>query len=675
LLFARQKHSTMTVRNPGVPRVPPPGFLPPDPRVEEPYRFTPQMALRVALLGALALIVFCALFFRLWALQVISGDRYLEDARNNQVRTFRLQAPRGSIVDRNGTVLVSNVPGTLVQVWPAALADIPRPQRVASLNRLARLLRLNPIQLRRKVSKQERTDPLTPVVVKHAVGDLKAAYLMEHQSEFPGVQITETSLRRYDQGPIAAQILGYVREISPQQLKQREKDGFAPGDLLGQTGIEARYDSFLRGLPGVGRVSVDARGRVTSEREFSQLPESGDGVRLTLDADLQRAAEDALAFGIRLARENDEWAADGGALVAMNVNTGEILALASNPTFDPKIWSGNVSPKQLERLANPRANHPTLNRAISGLYPPGSTFKPITALAAMQEAMLSPDEEVPCTGSMVVGEDKQRFANWNPYANYPLTLRRALAESCDTYFYDVALRFYERRDSPLQRWARRMGFGGASGVDLGPEEPGLVPTPAWRRRHFESEIDKIWTPGQSVQLAIGQGDLLVTPLQMTRAYAMIANGGKLVEPHIVSAVEEPRSEGETPVVLRPFRPKPARDIGIDPYRLQAVQEGLYQATHEPYGTSQQVFRQFPVPVAGKTGTAEKFISLPGFQGLRDQSWWCGYGPYNSPELAVCAVIENGGFGGTAAAPTALKVFEHYFDVEPNSYVSSIQESD
>jgi penicillin-binding protein 2 len=633
------------------------------------------MAIRVAVLGVLAIVVFSALFFRLWALQVISGDRYLEDARNNQARTFRVEAPRGSIVDRNGNVLVSNVPGTLVQIWPAALEDVPSAQRVRSLTRLARVLGVKPAEVRRKVQKQQQSDPLTPVVITQSVGNLRAAYLMEHKAEFPGLQIAATSLRRYDQGTIAAPILGYVREISPQQLKQREKDGFAAGDTVGQTGIEARYDSYLRGLSGVGRVNVDARGRVTSEREFSQLPESGNNVRLTLDVELQRAAEDALQYGIRLALENDEWAADGGALVAMNVNTGEVLALASNPSFDPNIYTGNVSEKDLRRLAKPSANSPTLNRAISGLYPPGSTFKPITAIAAMQEGMLSAGEEIPCTGQMVIGRDRQVFRNWNPYADYPLSLTRALAESCDTYFYDIALRFYERRDSPLQRWSRRMGFGHPTGLDLGPEAGGLVPTPGWRRKHFESAVDKIWTPGQSVQLAIGQGDLLVTPLQMTQAYAMIANGGKLVEPHIVQSIEEPRSQGEPPVVLRPYTPKPPRDIGLDPGAIAVIQEGLYQATHEIYGTSQQVFRLFPVPIAGKTGTAEKAVTLPGFQGLRDQSWWCGYGPYASPEIAVCAVIENGGFGGTAAAPTALKVFEKYFNVDPGSYGTSIQESD
>jgi penicillin-binding protein 2 len=541
------------------------------------------------------------------------------------------------------------------------------------LRRLSGLLGVPFKDVRKKVDARAESDPLTPVSVKTGVGDLRASYLMEHQADFPGVQISQTYLRHYEQGTIASQILGYVSEISAEQLEVRATDGYAAGDRIGQTGIEFAYDGYLRGLPGVGRVYVDALGRVTSERQFSQLPESGDNIKLTIDTELQRTAEEALEYGIRLAHEDGEWAADGGALVAMNVNTGEILALASNPTFDPSVYVGNVEPKELERLADKSANYPTLNRSVAGTYPPGSTFKPITALAALQEGMLSADEEVPCVGKRVI--DGQTFANWDPYANYALTLDRALAESCDTYFYDVALRFYERDDSPLQRWTKTMGFGSPTGVDLGPEADGLVPTPAWRRRHFESEIDKIWTSGDSVQLAIGQGDLLVTPLQMTRAYAMIANGGKLVQPQLVQAVEEPRNEGEPPVVLRPYTPKPPKDLNLDPSALAVIQQGLFQATHESYGTSVNVFNDFPVPIAGKTGTAEKFVQLPGFQGLRDQSWWCGYGPYDNPELAVCALIENGGHGGTAAAPTALQVFEQYFDVEPGSYTATVQVSD
>jgi penicillin-binding protein 2 len=464
-----------------------------------------------------------------------------------------------------------------------------------------------------------------------------------------------------------------VSEISQQQLDNRQGKGYAAGDRIGQTGVEATYDTYLRGLPGIGRVYVDALGRVTSAREFQQLPEAGDNVRLTIDAGLQKTAEDALAYGIRLAHEDGQWAADGGALVAMNPNTGEILALASNPTFDPSVYTGRVDKKDLERLADQSANHPTLDRATAGLYPPGSTFKPVTALAALETGLLSPNELIQCTPKEVV--DGQTFTNWDPYVNTPMTLTTALAASCDTYFYQVALRFYNRTDSPLQRWAHSMGFGAPTGIDVGPEASGLIPTPAWRRHYFKTEIDKIWTSGDSVQLGIGQGDVLVTPLQMTRFYAMLANGGKLVEPHVVQSVEEPATPGQPPVVLRPYSPKPAKDVGLNPNNIRVVQEGLYDATHANYGTSTGIFGSFPKTIVGKTGTAEKYVTLPGYQGLQDQAWWCGYGPYEKPSLAVCAMIENGGHGGVVAAPVALQVFQKFFNVDPNSYSAAVVNSD
>ena len=616
--------------------------------------------------------LFCVLFFRLWALQVISGQKYLDEARDNQVRTFRAPAQRGSILDRNGQVLVSNVPGTAVQLWPAALEDLSPEGRNAVLRRVARVLGVPYRRITHELE-DRGTDQLTPITLKTAVPNMTVNFLLEHQNDFPGVQINQVSLRHYNEGAIAPQVLGYVGEISQEQLDARKKAGYGLGDRIGQAGVEAAYDPYLRGLPGVGRVYVDAMGRVKSAREYEQLPEPGDNVRLTIDANLQRTAEEALAYGIRVAHEDGRWAADGGALVAMDPNTGEILALASNPSFDPSVYVGRVQQRDLKRLRDPKANHPTLNRALAGVYPAGSTWKPMTALAALEAGLLAPDEVIQCTGKEVV--DGQTFTNWDPFANEPMTLTTALAASCDTYFYQVGLRFYERNDSPLQKWARTMGFGGRTGIDVGPEEKGLVPTPAWRRRYFKTEIDKIWTSGDSVQLAIGQGDLLVTPLQMTRFYAMLANGGKLVEPHVVKSVEEPGNQGQPPVVLRPYAPKPPKNLNVDPGALRIVQEGLFDATHASYGTSSGIFGSFPVAIAGKTGTAEKFVRLPGYQGLQDQAWWCGYGPYAKPKLVVCALIENGGHGGVTAAPAALKVFEKYFKVDPSSYSAAVKDSD
>jgi penicillin-binding protein 2 len=370
------------------------------------------------------------------------------------------------------------------------------------------------------------------------------------------------------------------------------------------------------------------------------------------------------------------WDANGGAVVALDPHDGSILALASAPTYNPGVYSGRVTMKKLAAQgltpATAKAkNYPSLDRALVGTYPPGSTFKPVTALAAMQQHIVSPYSTLPCTGSYTAPEDRgktpQVFKNWDPFVNAAIDMPTALAISCDTYFYELGNRFYELNKNyghPLQAWASSFGFGRRTGVDVGPEASGLLPTPEWRARTFTAKtdpccwrLDSLWKPGDSIQLAIGQKDLLVTPLQMARFYALIANGGKLVTPHLLLSVDQSITGGATPHPAAPA----AQQINIDPGALDVVRQGLNKATHDPLGTSSAVFGNFPVDIAGKTGTAEKAIDPgDGIARLFNQSWWCGYGPYGDPKLVVCALIENGGHGGTAAAPTALKVFSEYF---------------
>ena len=277
----------------------------------------------------------------------------------------------------------------------------------------------------------------------------------------------------------------------------------------------------------------------------------------------------------------------------------------------------------------------------------------------MQEHVFSAYESIQCTPTATYGLDEQRFRNWNPFVNRPMTLPEALAESCDTYFYDIGNRFYEGGSDSrvrMQQWARKFGFGAPTGLDIGGEADGLVPTPEWRKKTFESDWDRAWNPGDSIQLSIGQKDLLVTPLQMTAFYAMLANGGKIVTPYLVSDVEQPGAKGSPRVVLRRFAPTPPKSAGVDPVALAAVRDGLYAATHSSAGTSSSVFANYSVPISGKTGTAEKVVQLPGYPAdhLEDQSWWCGWGPSDSARLVVCALIENGGHGSAAAAPAALQ---------------------
>jgi penicillin-binding protein 2 len=647
-------------------RTPSGRFLPPDPRVREPHRLTPQLALRVAILGGVALLAFVVLFFRLWSLQILSGQEYLNAAKSNQLRLIRVEAPRGPLLDRHGRVVVSNLAGTAVQLW---VGDMPKEGRFELVQRLAKVLDVSPRELARQVD-EHRLDPLTPIVVKTSVGEEQVDYLYEHKAEFPGVEVAQVYLRDYRYGTLAAQVLGYTGEISPDELKQLHKRGYRSGDRIGKTGIEAAYDTYLRGAPGLAQIRVDSLGRPQSQLELRAEARPGYALRLTLDMRLQRAAEQALQYGIGLAQANHQWAADGGAIVALDPRDGSVLAMASAPTFKPSLFVGRTDSKKLAALYNDPGN-PLFNRATAGLYPPGSTWKPMTALAGMQEHMFSAYDSIQCTPSARYGLDRQLFRNWNPYVNRPMTLPEALAESCDTYFYEIGNRFYEAGSDGrmrMQQWARKVGFGAATGLDVGGEAAGLVPTPEWRRKTFTSDWDRAWNPGDSIQLAIGQKDLLVTPLQMAAFYAMLANGGKLVTPHVVSDVEQSGSKGSPRVVLRRFAPTPPRSAGVDPSALTAIGDGLYAATHSTSGTSSGVFGNYPIPISGKTGTAEKVVPLPGYPSdhLEDQSWWCGWGPSDSARLVVCALIENGGHGSSAAAPAALKVFERYFGVKSPS---------
>ncbi|MGB2876373.1 MAG: penicillin-binding protein 2 [Gaiellaceae bacterium] len=661
-------------------RARPPGsdrFLPPDPRVEGPYRFTPQLALRLGILGAVALIAFGILFFRLWALQVLSGPQYLRAALDNQVRTVRVEGQRGEIFDRTLHPLVATIGGSAIQLWPA---DLPKTwaARVEELRNLSKVTRVPVRQLLLEI-RRRGSDPVTPVTVRASVNrDAPILYLLEHSEQFPGVEVVHTYLRSYPYGPLAAQLLGYVSEISPGQLKQLRGKGYQAGDKLGQAGLEATYDTYLRGRAGTAQLRVDSLGRPRSQLVVKRAPSPGESIRLTLDINLQRAAEKALVYGINRARSNGQLSADGGAIVALDPRDGSILAMASNPTYDPRVYTGRVT---LSRLAAagllsttaPQHNFPSLNRAISGVYPAGSTFKPVTALAALETHTISPSTTLDCTGSFTVfksdGTVAQVFHNVDPFISEAMTLPTAIGASCDTWFYRVGYKFYNAPPSaghPLQAWASKFGIGRTTGVDVGPEESGLLPTPEWRNRAFTAktdphnwQIDRLWKPGDSIQLAIGQKDLLVTPIQLARFYALIANGGKLVRPHLVQDVVEGGSGRTPPRVVHQFVPPPPQPVGLDLTSLAVVQDGLFQATHASYGTSAGIFRNFPVPIAGKTGTAQKNPNT----NQQDQSWWCGYGPANStepPQIVVCALIENGGFGADAAAPAALQVFQQFF---------------
>jgi penicillin-binding protein 2 len=600
---------------------------------------TPQLALRVAVIGGVALVAFAVIFFRLWYLQVLSGDKYLAEANNNRVREIKVQAPRGEVVDREGRVLVDNRTGLAVKVTPDKLPEEPG-ERTALYRRLGKVLGVHASRVDRQVKRQLKALPFSTATVKQDVPLPVVSYVLEHQEDFPGVTVERVFLRSYPHHAIGGHLFGTVGEVTKEQLKDERYRGVDLGDRVGQSGIEYQYDRFLRGRNGASRVQVDALGKLKGELAVRQ-PKQGRQLRLSVDMDVQEAGQQALAGGT-----------GRGAFVVMDVRNGEVVALGSQPSYDPNIFAKVIRPSDYKRLSNPENGAPLSNRAIQGLYPTGSTFKLITATAALQGGLITPDSVLFDGGSLRVGG--VTFKNAGGAAHGALALRRALTVSSDVFFYRLGLEANGAGNGLLlQHWARQLGLGRRTGVDLPGETAGLIPSPRWRNRLFKKKLtDRPWTPGDNINLAVGQGDLQADPLQMAVAYAAIANGGRVLQPRLGLRIED--SAGRA---LQQLEAPAARRIRMRPELRQAILDGLHGAASTPGGTSFKVFAGFPIPVAGKTGTAEKGA------GRADQSWYVALGPYPSIRYVVAVTDEAGGFGAETAAPMARRILAQLFDVK------------
>jgi penicillin-binding protein 2 len=592
-----------------------------------------RLTLRIALFGGVAVVLFCVLFFRLWLLQVLDGEKYLAEAKNNRTRSYRVSAPRGEILDRNGKVLVGNRTSLALQVNPRKLPVDPA-QRRAELSRLANLTHSTLRRVRETMHEELKLAPAAPVTLRRDVGHYLVYYLQENQDRFPGVETQRVFVRAYPDGTLGAHILGNVGEITKEQLREPRFRGLQPGDEIGQDGVEDTYDHFLRGQPGLTRVQVDAFGEPTPNGHLiAKPPVPGDSLKLSIDEKVQAAGEAALA----------ERGLPGG-FITMDVHTGEILGLGSFPTFEPALFTRPLTQKQVdETYLNPTA--PLLDRATAGLYPTGSTFKLITAIAALESGKLQLGEVINDPGQLVVGDEV--FKNAGEAANGAVSLVSALEVSSDVFFYTLGLRMWNTGE--LQHWAHALGIGRPTGIDLPGAEEGLLPSQHWRNQLYrEGETERPWSAGDNVQLATGQGDLQTNPLQMAIAYATLANGGTVVTPHVGKEIDDPAGR-----VLKEFDPKPRRHVHIDPEYRAAILEGLHDAAQNGGGTSFEVFGNFPIPVAGKTGTAQRPPHL-------DQSWYGVLAPYPNPRIVTFVTMEEGGFGVESAAPAAKKILEAYF---------------
>jgi penicillin-binding protein 2 len=647
---------------------------------------TTQLALRVAFVGVLAFALFAIVFFRLWYLQVLSGEQYLRQAQNNRLRDVRVQAPRGRIVDRHGRPLVENRRATIVQISPRSLPDAERinaalwGQQVGArlrnrragvhgpavpippiatrelelrLRRLGRVVGMKAQDIQRQIVQQLVQLPYAPIKVRTAVPASMRSYIRERQEQFPGVEVREVWVRRYPYRHVGAQLVGTVSEVSPEELKQKHFRGVTQGTLVGQEGLEYHYDRSLRGRDGAIRYLVDAFGNNKGKtRQRKEKP--GRQLRLSIDLDLQRAGQASIGRA-------GKWSKPG-AFVALDPRNGQVLAMGSAPSFNPTVLTRPISQARYDGLFGPSAGSPRVNRAIQGLYPTGSTFKVVTAMAALTRGVITPDTVIYDGGCVYFG---RTACNARGHAYGPVNLRRAIQVSSDVFFYTMGMRT-DVPSHPIQAWARRLGLDEPTGIDLPGELGGIIPDPAWRarigreearcekRRHVSScgiSDKRPWSLGDNVNLAIGQGDVLATPLQMAVVYSAIANGGKVVRPHLGLQIED-----EAGRMVRKINPPPARRVKVNSAFRKAISDGLHLAASAPGGTSAFVFADWPhdkLPVYGKTGTAER-------PGHGDQSWYVCYVPSRTKPIVVAVTIEGGGFGAVAAAPAARQILSQWF---------------
>jgi len=605
---------------------------------------SPRIALRTAVLGGVAVALFAVLFFRLWNLQVLSGDEYLAEAKNNRTREFKVIAPRGDILDREGNVLVDNRTSLALQLNMQKLAADPVEQR-AELARIGDLADMSLRKVRRTIRESEEVAAGAPVTLRKDVDYDLVYYLEENQRQFPGISVQRVFVRAYPNETRAAHVVGSVGEVSEEELKEPRYEHLEPGDEVGKGGVEYTYDRYLRGEPGLTKIQVNALGQPTPGGQLvSEPPVPGDNLKLTIDPDVQSAGESALASrGLP------------GAFVTMNVHDGQILGMGSSPTFDPSVFTRPMTQAQVNALYRDPVSAPLTNRATESYYPTGSTFKIITALAALEGGVITPSTSIFDAGSLTVGT--QSFQNAGGASYGPLTLVPALEVSSDVFFYELGWKMWDSGE--LQRWAAKLGIGKESGLDLPGETEGLVPSRRWRNQLYkEGETDRPWSAGDNIQLATGQGDLQTNPLQLAIAYAALGNDGAIVTPHVGMEVEDAAGR-----VLKEFDPKPRRRFHIDPAHGAAIMEGLHQAAQGPQGTSYGIFGGFPVEVAGKTGTAQRPPHA-------DQSWYAVLAPYPDPRIVTVVTMEEGGFGAESAAPAALQILEAYFDKHASSVSAS-----
>jgi penicillin-binding protein 2 len=602
---------------------------------------------RLPLATGVVLFAFLLLTSRFWYLQVMEGSYLKKLSQNNRIRLINSPAPRGLILDRNGIRLAENRPGFDLSIVPEDVKDWKKLKET-----LARLVRINTETIESKPRKASVRPLFQPIKLKEDLTWEEMVMVESFKFELPGVLLEVGPKRDYPLKDITAHLIGYLGEINEKEIKtfnkELDRQPYRPGTTIGKSGVEVVLEEVLRGIDGGKQVEVDAHGRIIKTIK-SIPPYPGNNIRLTIDLPTQLAAWAAM-------RDNT------GAVVAIDPRNGKILAMVSAPSFDPNILTTGISKEDWKAIKENPLDVLT-NRAIQGQYPPASTFKVITAAAALEEKVIRPSTKIHAGPYFWFGG--RAYRDWKEEGHGKIGVHRAIVESADTFFYQVGLKVGIEK---VARYARNFGLGRRTGIGLKDEKPGLVPTAEWKKKVYGTP----WFKGETVSVSVGQGFVLTTPIQLLNAYAAIANGGKLYTPQLVGWVETP--EGE---IIKRFSPEENSHIMVSKQTLELLKGALKGVVDEKGGTARWLSRS-GLKIAGKTGTAQVIKMKEGPKDieekpyrLRDHAWFVGFAPYDDPKIAVAVIVEHGGFGARAAAPVALELFRTYLseDTEGNPAVT------
>ena len=585
----------------------------------------------------LMILLFGLVSVRLYYLQVLHHKENVELADRNRIRIRRVPAPRGLVFDRNHRPLVDTKPSFDAVIVPEDSDNLSE-----TIERLQRYTGAEDIAGKIADADDAGRPPYEPVTVAERLGWREVVALETHQLDLPGVSLEITPARHYLYGQLAAHLLGYVGEVTKNDLI--EKPDYHNGDEIGKFGLERVDENFLRGNAGGQEIEVDSVGRRL--RVLKEIPDQpGQSIVMTIDLNLQQAAEDAMA-------------GKNGAFVALDPNNGDVLAMVSHPAFDPDIFGGGVKASAWRELMTD-PSHPLTNRVIQGIYPPGSTFKIVDSIAGLQEGTLHTETAYNCPGGLWFGG--REYHCWRKQGHGTIELHDAIVRSCDVYFYDVGQKLGVDR---IAKWANKMGLGIKSGIDLDHENPGTIPSSAWKQKRFHER----WYPAETLSVAIGQGYVATTPLQMAEVAAIVANGGTRYRPQFVKAVEA--LDG---TIAKSYPPTVETRIAIDPAALETVKDAMADVVNGAGGTAHKAHLD-NVIVCGKTGTAQ-VVGSKGPAGedetedktpeqFKDHAWFIAFAPKDHPKIAAACIIEHGGHGGAASAPVIHDVFQRYFQLYP-----------